>query len=172
MGRCDRVLGQWQPVDSTLRSLVAAACSPDTVTAVGAFGRVVFVDDLAKTIHADDIGLFNAYAVSLLPDGALVVGSDGSVQRQSSVGWDKFAEGIDEDLYGVVGFAGGSAWMVGAGGVTYRLAQIGRESGTKTARGGRCWAPRPVGALGRWRLAPAGRGGTGGCGAPISVRTS
>ena len=146
IGRFDRVLGQWQLVDSTLRSLVAAACSPDTVTAVGAFGRVVFVDDLAKTIHADDIGLFNAYAVSLLPDGALVVGSDGSVQRQSSVGWDKFAEGIDEDLYGVVGFAGGSAWMVGAGGVTYRLEKVDGNFG---------WKPYETGTTGSLRTIAA-----------------
>jgi hypothetical protein len=146
IGRFDRLLGRWQLVDSTLRSLVAAACSPDTVTAVGAFGRVVFVDDLAKTIHADDIGLFNAYAVSLLPDGALVVGSDGSVQRQSSVGWDRFAEGIDEDLYGVVGFAGGSAWMVGAGGVTYRLEKVDGNFG---------WKPYETGTKGSLRTIAA-----------------
>jgi hypothetical protein len=146
IGRFDRLLGRWQLVDSTLRSLVAAACSPDTVTAVGAFGRVVFVDDLAKTIHADDIGLFNAYAISLLPDGALVVGSDGSVQRQSSVGWDRFAEGIDEDLYGVVGFAGGSAWMVGAGGVTYRLEKVDGNFG---------WKPYETGTTGSLRTIAA-----------------
>src|SRR5712691_12130615 len=112
IGRFDRLLQRWELIDSTLRSLVAVACGSDTVFAVGAFGRVVFIDDLAKTIHADDIGIFNAYAVSLVPDGALVVGSDGSVQRQTTTGWDKYAQGIDEDLYGVVGFAGGSAWMV------------------------------------------------------------
>jgi hypothetical protein len=131
IGRFDRLVGRWQLVDSTLRSLVAAACSPDTVTAVGAFGRVVSIDDLAKTIRADDIGLFDAYAVSLVPDGALVVGSGGSVQRQSFAGWDKFADGIDEDLYGVIGFSGGSAWMVGAGGVTYRLEKIDGNFGWK-----------------------------------------
>jgi len=116
IGRFDRQLGRWQLVDSTLRSLVAAACGPDTVMAVGAFGRVVSIDELAKSIRADDIGLFNAYAVWLLPDGALVVGSDGSVQRQSSGGWD---------LYGVVAFAGSSAWTVGAAGATYRLESAG-----------------------------------------------
>jgi hypothetical protein len=131
IGRFDRLLERWQLVDSTLRSLVAAACTADTVLAVGAFGRVVIIDDLAKTIHADDIGLFNAYAVSLVPDGALVVGSDGSVQRQSAGGWDPYAGGIDEDLYGVIGFAGGSAWMVGAGGVTYRLERADAGVGWK-----------------------------------------
>ena len=136
IGRFDRALQRWDLIDSTLRSLVAAACGPDTVVAVGAFGRVVSIDDLARTIRADDIGLFNAYAVSLLPDGALVVGSDGSVQRQTAAGWDRYAEGIAEDLYGVVGFAGSSAWTVGAAGVTYRLESAGWrqfETGTTTS---------------------------------------
>jgi hypothetical protein len=146
IGRFDRFLGRWQLVDSTLRSLVAAACGPDTVTAVGSFGRVVTIDDLAKTIHADDIGLFDAYAVSLLPDGALVVGSGGSVQRQSSTGWDRYAQGIDEDLYSVVGFAGGSAWMVGAGGVTYRLEKVGGDVGWKPYETGTTAALRTIAA--------------------------
>ena len=131
IGRFDRQLQRWELVDSTLRSLVAAACTPDTVFAVGAFGRVVTIDDLAKTIRADDIGLFDAYAISLMPDGALVVGSSGSVQRQTSAGWDRFAAGIDEDLYGVQGFASGSAWMVGAAGATYRLEPVGGDVGWK-----------------------------------------
>ncbi|MGH2473361.1 MAG: hypothetical protein ACRDG6_13405 [Candidatus Limnocylindria bacterium] len=131
IGRFDRLRQRWELIDPTLRSLVAAACTPDTVLAVGAFGRVVTIDDLGKTIRADDIGLFDAYAVSLLPDGALVVGSEGSVQRQTSAGWDQYAKGIDEDLYGAVGFAGGSAWMVGAGGVSYRLERVGGDVGWK-----------------------------------------
>jgi hypothetical protein len=133
IGRFDRLLQRWELIDSTLRSLVAAACGPDMVVAVGAFGRVVSIDDLAKTISADDIGLFNAYALSLLPDGALVVGSEGSVQRQTAAGWNPYAAGIDEDLYGVAAFAGSSAWIVGAGGVTYRLESVGwkqYETGT------------------------------------------
>ncbi|TME66346.1 MAG: hypothetical protein E6I54_01895, partial [Chloroflexi bacterium] len=40
IGRFDRQLQRWELIDATLRSLVAAACSPDTVIAVGAFGRV------------------------------------------------------------------------------------------------------------------------------------
>lgn len=136
IGRFDRFSQRWELIDSTLRSLAAAACGPDTVVAVGAFGRVVVIDDLMKTIRADDIGLFNAYAVSLLPDGALVVGSDGSVQRQTAGGWDQYAGGIAEDLYGVVGFAGSSAWTVGAAGVTYRLESVGwkqYETGTTSS---------------------------------------
>jgi len=125
IGRFDRRLQHWELIDPTLRSLVAAACGADEVTAVGSFGHVVSIDDLGKTIRADDIGVFNAYAVSLMPDGALVVGSDGTVQRQTAAGWTEYAKGITEDLYGVVGFSSGSAWAVGAGGVSYRLEPAG-----------------------------------------------
>jgi hypothetical protein len=125
IGRFDRTLQKWELIDSTLRSLVAVACGQDNVLAVGSFGQVITIDDLAKTVRTDDIGSFDAYAVSLVSDGALVVGSHGAVQRQTAAGWDQFAEGIDEDLYGVVGFAGSSAWTVGAGGVTYRLESAG-----------------------------------------------
>jgi hypothetical protein len=136
IGRFDRLLQRWELVDPTLRSLVAAACGADEVTAVGSFGRVVSIDDLGKTIRADDVGSFNAYGVSLMPDGALVVGSDGTVQRQTATGWFDYAKGITEDLYGVVGFSSGSAWAVGAGGVTYRLEPAGWrpfETGTTSS---------------------------------------
>lgn len=136
IGRFDRVRQRWELIDPTLRSLVAAACGPAEVVAVGPFGRVLSIDDLAKTIRADDIGLFDPYAVSLLPDGALVVGSAGTVQRQTAAGWIEYAKGISEDLYGVVGFASGSAWAVGAGGATYRLEPLGwqqYETGTPAA---------------------------------------
>jgi hypothetical protein len=136
IGRFDRIRERWELIDQTLRSLVAAACTTDTVLAVGPFGRVVSIDDLAKTIRADDIGLFNPYAVSLVPDGALVVGSDGNVQRQTAAGWIQYAKGIVEDLYSVVGFPGGSAWTVGAGGVTFRLEPLGwkqYETGTTSS---------------------------------------
>jgi len=159
IGRFDRLLQRWELIDSTLRSLVAVACGSDTVFAVGAFGRVVVIDDLAKTIHADDIGIFNAYAVSLVPDGALVVGSDGNVQRQSSTGWDKYAQGIDEDLYGVIGFAGGSAWMVGAGGVTYRLEKVGGDFGWKPYETGTTVALRTIAATSPTEAIAAGDDG-------------
>jgi hypothetical protein len=136
IGRFDRQREKWELIDPTLRSLVAAACGPDFVLAVGPFGRAVTIDDIAKTIRADDIGLFNAYAVTVVPDGALVVGSDGSVQRQTSAGWAQYAKGIEQDLYAVIGFAGGSAWTVGAGGVTFRLEGVGwkqYETGTTSS---------------------------------------
>jgi hypothetical protein len=159
IGRFDRKRQRWELIDPTLRSLVAAACGPDEVLAVGPFGRLVSIDDLAKTIRADDLGLFNAYAVSVVPDGALVVGSDGTVQRQTAAGWIQYAKGIDEDLYGVVGFAGGSAWAVGAGGVTYRLEDVGTNVGWKPYETGTASSLRTVSAASPTEAIAAGDDG-------------
>jgi hypothetical protein len=159
IGRFDRKRERWDLIDSTLRSLVAVACGRDLVVAVGPFGRVVSIDDLAKSIHADDIGLFNAYAVSLVPDGALVVGSDGNVQRQTAAGWEDYAKGIAEDLYGVVGFAGSSAWIVGAGGVTYRLERVGGGVGWKQYETGTTASLRTIAAASPTEAVAAGDDG-------------
>ena len=112
---------RWSLIDNTLRSLVNAACTRDTVLAVGGAGRVLVIDDVQKTIRAEDVGIYDLNGISLLPDGALVVGEQGSVQRQSAQGWIPYAQGLDEDLFGVAGFSANSAWAVGAGGVSYRL---------------------------------------------------
>jgi len=123
IGRFD---GQrWQLVDTTLRSLVYAACTRDTVLAVGGAGRVLIIDAVAKTIRAEDLGIADLNGISLLPDGALVVGQKGTVQRESAAGWDVYAQGITEDLFGVAAFTGTSAWAVGSGGVAYRLEPAG-----------------------------------------------
>lgn len=127
---------RWQLIDATLRSLVNAACTRETVLAVGGAGRVLIVDDVAKTIRAEDVGIHDLNAISILPDGALVVGEQGNVQRQTAAGWIPFAQGLSEDLFGVVGFSGSSAWAVGSGGVSYRLEPAGWrpfETGTTAA---------------------------------------
>ena len=130
IGRFD---GQrWQLIDTTLRSLVDVACSADTVIAVGPAGRILTIDDRAKTIRADDVGFSDFYGISLLPDGALAVGSQGTVQRQTAAGWQPYAQGIEEDLFAVLGFSGTSAWAVGSGGAAYRLEAAG-------------WRPFPTG---------------------------
>jgi hypothetical protein len=116
---------RWQLIDTTLRSLVAAVCTADTVTAVGPAGRILTIDDKAKTIRADDVGFMDFYGVSLLPDGALAVGSQGTVQRQTSVGWQPYAQGLTEDFFAVLAFSGSSAWTVGSGGASYRLESAG-----------------------------------------------
>jgi hypothetical protein len=122
IGRFD---GQrWQLIDTTLRSLVAATCAKDPalVLAVGPAGRVLSIDDAAKTIRPDDIGFTDLYGVAAAADGVLVVGSQGTVQRQTFTGWEPYNRGLaGEDLFGVAGFPTGAAWAVGAGGVAYRL---------------------------------------------------
>lgn len=136
IGRFDRQLQRWELIDPTLRSLVAASCGPSAVLAVGPLGRLVSIDDRAKTIYPDDLGPFDANGIAVTPDGALVVGSQGMIQRQTSGGWDLYARGIDEDLFAVVGFGGKSAWAVGAAGVSYRLEDRGwvqYPTGTKEA---------------------------------------
>src|SRR5207302_3806418 len=134
IGRFD---GQrWQLIDSTLRSLVDAGCTRTTLVAVGGAGRILTVDGVGKTIRADDVGFVDFNGVSILPDGALVVGSQGTVDRQTAAGWLPYAQGITEDLFGVVGFSGTSAWAVGSGGVSYRLEADGwhqQETGTTAA---------------------------------------
>jgi len=116
---------RWELVDSTLRSLVDAVCTADTALAVGPSGRLLTLDDHAKTIRADDIGYFDAYGISLLSDGALVVGSSGTVRRQSASGWLPYAGGIEEDLFAITAFSSISAWAVGSGGAAYRLEEAG-----------------------------------------------
>jgi hypothetical protein len=47
------------------------------------------------------------------------------VQRQAASGWGPYANGIEEDLYGVAAFSASSAWTVGAAGASYRLEAAG-----------------------------------------------
>jgi hypothetical protein len=116
---------QWQLIDPTARSLVAAACVGDRLIAVGGGGRVITIDDREQTIRSDAIQLDDLLGVSPLGDGVLVVGRVGSVQRQAGGTWGIYAGGIDEDLYAIAAFGPASAWAVGAGGVTYRLEPAG-----------------------------------------------
>ncbi|HAF08528.1 MAG TPA: hypothetical protein DCK98_00380 [Chloroflexi bacterium] len=116
---------RWQLIDPIARSLVAATCHGDILTAVGGGGRVITIDDRAQTVSSDSIGFEDFLGVAPLADGILVVGRSGLVQRQSGGGWGAYATGIDEDLYAVAAFSPTSAWAVGAGGVSYRLEPVG-----------------------------------------------
>jgi len=123
----------WRLADPTLRSLVAAACASDTVLAIGPAGRVLTIDDRAKAIRADDLGIVDLFGISLLPDGSLVVGAGGAVLRQTANGWQPYARGLEEDLFGVVGFSATSAWTVGSNGAAFRLEDAGwRQFATGT----------------------------------------
>ena len=115
----------WELIDATARSLVAATCVGDRALAVGGGGRVITIDDREQTIRSDSVQLDDLLGVAPLGDGVLAVGRAGTVQRQGGGSWGIYANGIGDDLYGVVAFGPLSAWAVGAGGVTYRLEDAG-----------------------------------------------
>ncbi len=116
---------RWALVDPTLRSLLSVLCGPNTVVAVGPLGRFLTIDERARSIRVDDLGLEDLFGIAALPDGALVVGTNGTVQRQTGAGWQPYAAGLAEDLFGVVAFSGNSAWVVGSRGAAYRLESAG-----------------------------------------------
>ncbi|OLC55866.1 MAG: hypothetical protein AUH85_08120 [Chloroflexi bacterium 13_1_40CM_4_68_4] len=112
---------QWAQVDSTLRSLTDVACSATTAYAVGLIGTIVVGDETSRQIRATDIGIEDLHGVATVGDGALMVGTNGSVFILAGGEIQPYARGIDEDLNGVVAFTVNSAWAVGAAGITYRL---------------------------------------------------
>ena len=116
---------RWQLIDPIARSLSAALCRGDQLTAVGGGGRVITIDDLQQTIRSDAVQVEDFLGLSPLADGMLVVGRAGTVERQNAGGWGLYASGIDEDLYAIAAFSPTSAWAVGDGGVTYRLEPAG-----------------------------------------------
>jgi hypothetical protein len=116
---------RWQLIDVIARTLVAAACQGDRLVAVGPGGQVVTIDDHEQTLRSDTVQPQDLSGVAQLADGVLVVGQNGSVQRQGPNGWGVYANGIDEDLFAIAAFGPTSAWAVGAGGVSYRLEPAG-----------------------------------------------
>jgi hypothetical protein len=116
---------RWQLIDPIARSLSAAFCQGDQLTAVGGGGRVITIDDLQQTIRSDTVQAEDFLGLAPLADGLLVVGRAGTVERQNAGGWGLYAGGIDEDLYAIAAFSPTSAWAVGAGGVAYRLEPAG-----------------------------------------------
>ena len=115
----------WQLIDPIARTLYAASCRGDVLTAVGGGGRIVTINDRDQTIRADSVLFHDFFGVAPLADGVLAVGRNGTVQRQGAAGWGAYADGIDDDLLAVAAFSATSAWIVGAGGVSYRLEDKG-----------------------------------------------
>lgn len=121
----------WTIPDPTLRSLVAAACRDGIALAVGGGGGLLTADDDRRELRADRTGTEDLHGVALVPDGALAVGTSGTVLRQGALDWTSLGAGIPQDLFGVAAIPP-SVWLVGSGGVSYRL----------TASG---WDPVPTG---------------------------
>ncbi len=117
--------GAWAQVDDTLRSLTAVACLEHVAVAVGLVGSFVVMDDVKREIRANELTINDLFGVSVVGDGALMVGSFGSVYILAGGDVQPYATGIEDDLRDVVAFTQRSAWAVGAGGVAYRLDQRG-----------------------------------------------
>src|SRR5207245_2977261 len=95
------------------------------VFGVGLVGARVIVDERARQIHSNDVTIEDLHGVTPLGDGALMVGTRGTVMILAGNDVQPFAQGIDENLTAVAAFSQSSAWAVGDAGITYRLDQRG-----------------------------------------------
>jgi len=115
----------WTQVDSTLRTLTQTSCDAGTLYAVGPVGAVLILDDRARQINAFDLTVEDLRAVAAMPQGAMVVGTQGTAMLLLGGTWQPYASGIEEDLNGLVVFGLQSGWAVGSQGVSYRLEVAG-----------------------------------------------
>lgn len=134
----------WTQVDSTLRTLLQTSCDAGTLYAVGPVGAVLILDDRARQIQSFDVTLEDLRGVAAMPEGAMVVGTHGTVLLLSGGTWQPYASGLEEDLNAIVVFELQSAWVVGSQGASYRLEAAG-------------WRPVPTGVT----VALRAVGGTG-----------
>jgi hypothetical protein len=122
----------WTQIDGTLRTLTAASCDAGTLYAVGPVGAMLIIDDRLRRITSFDVTLADLFGVAAMPEGAMAVGTAGTVMFLTGGSWQEYARGLEEDLYGIVAFGSQSAWVVGAQGASYRLEAAG-------------WRPVPTG---------------------------
>ena len=123
----------WIQVDGTLRTLTQTSCDAGTLYAVGPVGAVLILDDRARQIQSFDVTLEDLRGVAAMRQGAMVVGTHGTVLLLSGGAWQPYASGLEEDLNAIVVFELQSAWVVGSQGISYRLEAAG-------------WRPIPTGA--------------------------
>jgi hypothetical protein len=124
--------------------------------AVGPVGAVLILDDRARQIQSFDVTLEDLRGVAAMPQGAMVVGTRGTVLLLSGGTWQPYASGLDEDLNAIVVFELQSAWVVGAQGVSYRL----ESAGWRTVPTGVTVALRAVSGTGPQQAWAVGDGGT------------
>lgn len=122
----------WTLIDGTLRTLNQASCDEGTLYAVGPVGAMLIIDDRLRQITSFDVTLADLIGVAAMPEGAMAVGTAGTVMFLSGGSWQEYARGLEEDLYGIVAFGPQSAWVVGSQGASYRLEAAG-------------WRPVPTG---------------------------
>jgi hypothetical protein len=146
----------WTLIDGTLRTLTAASCDEGTLYAVGPVGAMLIVDDRLRQITSFDVTLADLFGVAAMPEGAMAVGSAGTVMFLSGGSWQEYARGLEEDLYGIVAFGPQSAWVVGSQGASYRL----EVAGWRPVPTGVTVALRAVTGTGPQSALAAGDGGT------------
>lgn len=146
----------WTQIDGTLRTLTAASCDEGTLYAVGPVGAMLIVDDRLRQITSFDVTLADLIGVAAMPEGAMAVGTAGTVMFLSGGSWQEYARGLEEDLYGIVAFGPQSAWVVGSLGASYRL----EAAGWRPIPTGVAVALRAVSATGPQSAVAAGDGGT------------
>jgi hypothetical protein len=146
----------WTLIDGTLRTLTAASCDEGTLYAVGPVGAMLIVDDRLRQITSFDVTLADLFGVAAMPEGAMAVGSAGTVMFLSGGSWQEYARGLEEDLYGIVAFGPQSAWVVGSQGASYRL----EVAGWRPVSTGVTVSLRAVSATSPQSALAAGDGGT------------
>jgi hypothetical protein len=146
----------WTLIDNTLRTLTAASCDTGTLYAVGPVGAMLIVDDRLRQITSFDVTLSDLIGVAAMPEGAMAVGTAGTVMFLSGGSWQEYARGLEEDLYGIVAFGPQSAWVVGSQGASYRL----EAAGWRPVPTGVTVALRAVSGTGPQSAVAAGDGGT------------
>ena len=146
----------WTQIDGTLRTLTAASCDAGTLYAVGPVGAMLIIDDRLRQITSFDVTLADLFGVAAMPEGAMAVGSAGTVMLLSGGSWQEYARGLEEDLAGIVAFNLQSAWVVGAQGASYRL----EAAGWRPVPTGVTVALRAVSGTGPQSAVAAGDGGT------------
>jgi len=118
----------WTQVDGTLRTLTNASCDAGTLYAVGPVGAVLIIDDRVRQIVGFDVSLEDLRGIAAMPQGAMAVGTHGTVLLLSGGAWTPYASGLEEDLNALVVFDALSAWVVGGQGISYRLESAGWRS--------------------------------------------
>lgn len=146
----------WTQIDGTLRTLTAASCDAGTLYAVGPVGAMLIIDDRLRQITSFDVTLADLLGVAAMPEGAMAVGTAGTVMFLSGGSWQEYARGLEEDLYGIVAFGPQSAWVVGSQGASYRL----EAAGWRAVPTGVTVALRAVSATGPQSAVAAGDAGT------------
>ena len=122
----------WTLIDSTLRTLTAASCDEGTLYAVGPVGAMLIVDDRLRQITSFDVTLADLFGVAAMPEGAMTVGSEGTVMFLSGGSWQDAHAGSKRTCTASSHSVPSRRGSLGRQGASYRLEVAG-------------WRPVPTG---------------------------